>query len=153
MIFETPLSISDRTDDPPSSPSSVTSLYDITQSTPKMRNPVTKLKNIVLGRGSETGIYEEAQRDYALFSGPQNPNEVRFGRGWRSPGNLLENRTSFHVAGRRTQGDGCEAYNFEYEDNKQRDVLTGRFALSQIFREMLIEFNKANVEILGGRLK
>jgi len=128
LTFETSLPLPDLMEEPLASSSVLTSSCDVTQSTPKVRNPVTKFKNIVLGRSSESGIYEEAQREYAPFHGPQNPNEVRFGRGWRSPTHLLENRTSYHVAGRRTQGDGCETYNFEYEDNKQNDIVTGKLA-------------------------
>lgn len=71
--------------------------------------PVTKFKNMVLGRPN-TPLVQESLHDFTPFSGPRNANQVAFGRSWRTPDNLLVNRNRFRwtTSNRRTQGDGCD---------------------------------------------
>ena len=92
------------------------------------KNPVAKLKNIMLGRTTDLAIFEEGLRDFSPFTGPANSNQMRFGRRWRTPDNLLSNRTSYHatVMRRRSQGDGCDQlYDLEGQAVTRKDMITG----------------------------
>lgn len=93
-------------------------------------NPVTKFKNIFLGKGPNIALYEEGLRDYAPFSGPRNANQTEFGRKWRSPEYLLRERSQSDddpMKIRRTQGDGCDQIcDFkEVNHDDEEDLITG----------------------------
>ena len=107
-------------------------MFNSTQK-PLRGNPVTKFKNMFLGKRTDVTLYEESMRDFRPFSGPRNANQTEFGRNWRTPDNLLSNRNLFHDAmrkGRRTQGDGCDrVYDVEEKNCEDReDLVTGWFA-------------------------
>ncbi|XP_078483524.1 sorting nexin-19 [Ciona intestinalis] len=108
----------------------------------KHKGPVTRFKNIMLGKTLDSDKYEDVVRDYSPFTGPRNPNLVTFGRKWRSPENLLTNRTRFcasSMGGRRTQGDGCDnVISLEQHGN---GLLGDCILAGQVFRAAKIIWN------------
>ena len=120
---------------PPSGDLTTNTIQPHGSCTPKWKpNPVTKLKNMVLGRTTDLSILKEGIRDFSPFTGPRNVNKMTFGRKWRTPENLLANRTSYHnVTQRRTQGDGCDQTYEPVNDVKKckSDLVTGNIVRVQ----------------------
>ena len=85
-----------------------------------LKNPVKRFKNMMLGRPTDVTAFEECSREFGPFSGPRNANDVKFRRNWRSADHLMNNRTSYHLMQRRSDGDGCDTISLN-EDNIQED--------------------------------
>ncbi|CAK8693877.1 unnamed protein product [Clavelina lepadiformis] len=93
-----------------------------------LKNPVKRFKNMMLGRPTDVTAFEECSREFGPFSGPRNANDVKFRRNWRSADDLMNNRTSYHLMQRRSDGDGCDTISLTEEN-----IQEGYFIASQIF--------------------